>query len=236
MSMIWLVGIRDAWLDEFADVLSGFFAVRKVASLRSFSRLLALTEAPRNEGFLCVVRLSSSDDLMAIHASMSQFGRECPQARVCVIGEISSDQKKLLETLKIAALGLPEDMVQTAKLLRSLMAAPTQSPLIGAEFIRIGDIEVDREASCLRVLATGVEEPLTPKEIKILQVLSSAVNQSITREDLIRKVWIGTRVSASTVDSHMSRLRKKIEHSFECALETRYGTGWMLSHRGSAAP
>jgi DNA-binding response OmpR family regulator len=81
----------------------------------------------------------------------------------------------------------------------------------------------------MRIMATGVEEPLTPKEIRILQVLSSSVNQSIGRDELVTKVWAGMRVSASTVDSHMSRLRKKIEQSFECRLETKYGSGWVLS-------
>lgn len=212
MSIIWLVGTTDVWLEEFSEVLSGFFGVRRVASLLSFGRLLGLGDIPRRESYICLVYLNQKDDLMAIHSSFSRFLKEYSRNHLCVIGHLSEDQKKVVESFNIASLGLPEDMVQAAKLLRKLTAPkppkPTQS--LGDDCIRIGDIEVDRGAACMRVTATGVEEALTPKEIRIIQVLSMAVNQPISREELVRKVWSGTHVSASTVDSHMSRLRKKL--------------------------
>jgi len=78
----------------------------------------------------------------------------------------------------------------------------------------------------------GFEEPLTPKEVRIIQVLSACVNQVVGRDELVSKVWLGVRVSASTIDSHMSRLRRKIDQSFECRLETQYGNGWKMAVRG----
>jgi DNA-binding response OmpR family regulator len=97
--------------------------------------------------------------------------------------------------------------------------------------IRVGDIEVDRDLAMMRVLATGLEESLTPKEVRIMQVLTLSANKTIGRDELIGKVWAGVRVSTSTIDSHMSRLRRKIEQSFECRLETEYGSGWKLAVR-----
>ena len=233
MSMIWLVGAPDAWFEEFSDLLAGFLGVRRVASLLSFGRLIGIGDIPSPDCFICLVYLSPTDDLMAIHSSFSRFLREYSGNQLCVLGNISEDQRKLVESFNIASLGMPEDMVQTAKLLRKLTAtgARALNQSLPDECIRIGDIEVDRGAACMRVMATGVEESLTPKEIRIMQVLSLAVNRPISREELIKKVWSGTHVSASTVDSHMSRLRKKIDQSFECRLETKYGSGWVLSLR-----
>ena len=231
MSTIWLVGEPDDWLDEFSTVLSGFFGVRRIASLLSFGRLVGLGDLPRNDGFACLIYLRPSDDLITIHSSFSRYLKETSRNSLCVIGSLSEEQRKVVEGFNIAALGLPEDMVQVAKFLRMLttVGEPTSAGSLGDERFRIGDIEVDRGAANMRVLATGVEEALTPKEIRIIQVLSLAVNQPVAREDLIKKVWSGTHVSASTVDSHMSRLRKKIDQSFECRLETKYGSGWVLS-------
>jgi Transcriptional regulatory protein, C terminal len=233
MSMIWLVGTSDEWLEGVASVLSGFFAVRRIGSLKNFGRLITLGETPKAEPFFCVVRIAPSDDLISIFSAFSSFGREFRANQLCVLGDLSADQRKVVENFRVAILGTPQDLVQTAKLLRRLMAPAKTQPVrpLGDEILRIGDLEIDRSTSLMRVIATGVEEALTPKEVRIIFVLSGSVNQSISREELIKKVWSGTHVSASTVDSHMSRLRKKIDQSFECRLETQYGSGWVLSLR-----
>lgn len=230
MSTVWLVGSPCDWLDEFAGILSGFFGLRRIAGLKSFGRLIALGEIPVDIPFHCIVSLTDQDTPMTVHTALSRFLLENQPSQICIIGQTSEDQRKVAENHKIACLGVPSEMVQTAKLIRSLMrmGSPRKVTLTD-DFIRVGDIEVNRSRACMRIMATGVEEPLTPKEIRILQVLSSSVNQSIGRDELVTKVWAGMRVSASTVDSHMSRLRKKIEQSFECRLETKYGSGWVLS-------
>ena len=150
-----------------------------------------------------------------------------------VIGDVTLEQRKVVENFRVASLGIPPDLVKTSKLLRKLML-PVDQPAakyVSEDVLVIGDIEIDRVAGRMRVLATAVDEPLTPKEIRIISVLSGVLNHAITREELIKKVWLGTHVSANTVDSHMSRLRKKIDQSFECRLETQYGCGWTLSMR-----
>ena len=233
MSMIWLVGAQDPWTHEYADVLSGFFAVRRISSLRNFKRLLMLNEAPRSGEFMCILRISEAEDLIELHAALSEFLAIFNRFSIYVVGEALADHKMLLQGLGIAFLGVPVDIVESAKLLRRMIEGGSEKVLVDVlnSSIRIGDIEIDREAARMRVLATGFDEPLTPKEIRIFQVLSTSVNKTISRDELVKKVWPGIRVSASTVDSHISRLRKKIDQSFECRLETNYGTGWTLAIR-----
>lgn len=230
MSTVWLVGSSCQWMEDISVVLSSFFGVRRIASLRSFQRLIALGDIPPQPNFLCVVRILPEDDLLTIHSALSRFVTEDHSSRMCIVGDITQEQRKVAENFRIGCLGIPGDMVQFAKMIRTLTSAPElEKAHVKDDFIRVGDIEVDKSKGCLRILATGFEESLTPKEIKIIQALSSSLNQPIGRDDLLSKVWQGTRVSTNTIDSHMSRLRKKIEKSFECRLETRYGSGWVLS-------
>ena len=90
------------------------------------------------------------------------------------------------------------------------------------------------DASSINAIREGIEQAelgLNPSDDgRVLRLNIPPLNTE-RREELIKKVWLGTHVSANTVDSHMSRLRKKIDQSFECRLETQYGCGWTLSMR-----
>ncbi len=235
MSTVWLVGLADEWQDEFAVTMSGFFGIRRVAGLVNFGRLISISDADIDYCSYCVVRLTASDHIMTIHATFSRFLRENHPSSICVVGDLNAEQQRLVEGLHIANLGLPSDMVQTAKMIKSLIR-PVKSGKVAHsrdDFLRFGDVEVNVATGRLRILAMGIDEPLTPKEIRILQVLSAAMNKGVARDELVEKVWAGMKVSASTVDSHMSRLRKKFEQSFDCQLETKYGSGWTLTVGGS---
>lgn len=231
MSTVWLIGSADEWQDEFAAILSGFFGIRRIGGLVNFGRLIAISEIGVDQCSFCIVRLMPDDHIMTIHAAFSRFLRDNHHSRICVVGELTSDQQKLVEGLQIANLGVPIDMTQTAKVIKSLIRPNIveNSSRSRHDLLQFGDVEVNVATGRMRILAMGVDEPLTPKEIRILQVLSAAMNKSVAREELVDKVWAGLKVSDSTVDSHMSRLRKKFEQSFDCHLETKYGSGWVLT-------
>lgn len=230
MSTVWLIGSADEWQDEFSAILSGFFGIRRVSGLVNFGRLTTIAESGVDQCSFCIVRLTENDQLMTIHSAFSRYLRENERSRICVVGDLTSEQRQLVEALQIANLGMPYDMVQTAKVIKSLIRPmKSQNTLKSREdLLRFGDVEVNVATGRMRILAMGIDEPLTPKEIRILQVLSAAMNKSVARDELVDKVWAGLKVSDSTVDSHMSRLRKKFEQSFDCQLETKYGSGWVL--------
>lgn len=231
MSTVWLVGSADEWQDEFAETLSGFFGIRRVAGLVNFGRLISMANSDVDTCSYCVVRLTPDDPIMTIHAAISRFLRENHPSRICVVGNLTSDQSRLVEGLRVANIGVPSDMIQTAKMIKALISQKNRenTGFSNENLIRFGDVEINVAKGRLRILATGIDEPLTPKEIRIIQVLSSAMNTAVRRDELVEKVWAGMKVSANTVDSHMSRLRKKFEQSFDCQLETKYGNGWLLA-------
>ncbi len=233
MSMIWLVAPNDTWSSELSDLIAGLYAVRRIASLHSFSRLLQLGESPKADEFLCLIHLSPQHALSEVHAVLSLCLTSIKNTQVCIVGDLTDAQRQLLDVFQVPRLSQSQDPKLIATHLRGLFSRNQrhQAPSVTERLIKIGDIEVDRDLAKLRVAATGLEESLTPKELRILYVLAVAANKTIARDELIKAVWPGVRVSTSTIDSHMSRLRKKIEQSFECRLETHYGNGWKIAIR-----
>lgn len=233
MSMIWLVAPNSEWSDDLANYLSGVFAVRRITSLRSLVRLLKLDDPATARELICLIHIEKTQDILEAHSVLSSCLLKLTADQICIHGDLNPELKKLVTSLNLRCVGPLLSLNELTKSLKSLMTRPRVSDRIHVteDTIRIGDIEVDRNLSLMRIMATGFQEPLTPKEVRILQVLSLAANTTIGRDELVRKVWAGVRVSTSTIDSHMSRLRKKIEQSFECRIETAYGSGWKISVR-----
>ncbi len=236
MSMIWLVAPNDTVSSELSDVLAGLYAVRRIASLQSLSRLLKLGEIPKADDFLCLIHLSQNHALTEVHATLSMCLIHIKSTQVCVLGDLTDAQHQLLDVFKVPHVSNGQEPKLIAWHLRGIFSSNQrdQGPIVTERIIKIGDIEVDRDLARLRVAASGLEEPLTPKEVRILHVLAVAANKTISRDELVKAVWPGVRVSASTIDSHISRLRRKIEQSFECRLETHYGNGWKIAVRSQA--
>lgn len=233
MSIIWLVAPDDKPTAELTDSLAGSFAVRRIAGLATLVRLLKMNEVRPSEGFVCLISIKADQDLIAMHSAISCCLKIMSSTEICLFGELTDEQMKLAKNFGLLVLAHPTSYTAFGRDLQQILQKNTRriAASISENIIRIGDIEVDRDLASMRVLATGFEESLTPKEVRIIQILSVAANKTVGRDELIGKVWAGVRVSTSTIDSHMSRLRKKIEQSFECRLETEYGSGWKLAVR-----
>jgi len=233
MSMIWLVAPDEKSTSDLTDFLSGLFAVRRIGGLLSLTRLLKLNEMRPTEGFLCLISIDPDHNLIEMHSGLSSCLRVLKPHEVTIVGNLTEEQIRLAKSFALDTIVEPTDYTEFSRQLNSKFQKQFRSVVshVSENMIRVGDIEVDRDLARMRVLATGLEESLTPKEVRIMQVLTLSANKTIGRDELIGKVWAGVRVSTSTIDSHMSRLRRKIDQSFECRLETEYGSGWKLSVR-----
>jgi two-component system, OmpR family, alkaline phosphatase synthesis response regulator PhoP len=83
-----------------------------------------------------------------------------------------------------------------------------------------------------RVTVQGKEVELTPKEYELLAYLMQRPGQAVGRETLLRQVWgYDEVVDSRAVDTHISRLRAKIEAdpSAPTLLQTVRGFGYRLS-------
>ena len=79
-----------------------------------------------------------------------------------------------------------------------------------AEIVEVGDLTIDRLA---RVVAVrGETMHLAGKEFELLSALADEPHRVFTKDELLRDVWgYPSFTRTRTLDSHVSRLRQKLE-------------------------
>ncbi len=115
----------------------------------------------------------------------------------------------------------PELRARVVALLRRSRRRP------GAGRIRIGPLELD--PSSRQVWLHGERLELSKKEFALTRALSAEPTRVFTREELLRGVWgfrsLGT---TRTLDSHASRLRKKLNARGDSFVVNVWGVGYRL--------
>lgn len=88
------------------------------------------------------------------------------------------------------------------------------------------------EASKRRVVVSGEKLELTPKEFELLYLMASNPGKAFSREALLNKIW-GYHYSGyeHTVNSHINRLRSKIEKDINNPkyILTSWGVGYRFN-------
>ena len=115
-----------------------------------------------------------------------------------------------------------EFMARIESLLRRRQSAQATS-------LRFGNIEVD--LSGRRVKLAGVDVDLTQREFDLAVIFLRNVGRVLPREELLASVWVrDSEVDTRTVDTHASRLRKKLGLGGESGLmlSSVYGQGYRL--------
>ena len=120
-----------------------------------------------------------------------------------------------------------------AELYARLRALARRQPLVEAETTRltVGDLVLERTTQT--VTRAGERLDLLPREYRILEYLMLNEGQLVTRTMLLERVW-GYRFDPKTslVQTHLSRLRAKVDRPFEIELiRTVRGAGYVLSAR-----
>ena len=97
--------------------------------------------------------------------------------------------------------------------------------------MRLGPLEVDPIAR--RVELGGERISLSKKEFALLRALADDPTRVFTREELLRGVWgyrsLGT---TRTLDSHASRLRRKLSSAGDRFVVNVWGVGYRLIDGG----
>ena len=93
--------------------------------------------------------------------------------------------------------------------------------------LRVGPLELDPLAR--RVSLHGKELRLSKKEFALLRALASDPTRVFTREELLRGVWgFRSMGHTRTLDSHASRLRKKLARDGDRFVVNVWGVGYRL--------
>ncbi len=93
--------------------------------------------------------------------------------------------------------------------------------------IAVGELAIDRAAR--RVSVDGVAVPLAAKEYELLVKLASEPARVFTKEELLREVWGFRSLGRTrTLDSHASRLRRKLAAAGGDFVRNVWGVGYSL--------
>jgi two-component system phosphate regulon response regulator PhoB len=101
-------------------------------------------------------------------------------------------------------------------------------PGLAEDRVRFGDLVIDRVAH--RVKRSGKEIHLGPTEFRLLDYLMQHPGRVFSREQLLDAVWgSDVYVEARTVDVHIGRLRKALNHQAEAdPIRTVRSAGYSL--------
>lgn len=104
-----------------------------------------------------------------------------------------------------------------------------KSPAAAAAVLTCADLTM--ELASRRVARAGREIGLLPREFKLLEYFLRHKEQVVTRTMLLEHVWdYSNEPHAGIIDTHVSRLRKKIDDGFTSPLlHTVRGVGYRLS-------
>ncbi|MGQ0455768.1 MAG: winged helix-turn-helix domain-containing protein [Hyphomicrobium sp.] len=98
--------------------------------------------------------------------------------------------------------------------------------------LKVADLEMDMISR--RVMRAGQDIDLQPREFRLLEVLMRNKGRVVTRTMLLERVWsFHFDPKTSVVETHISRLRSKIDKPFERELiHTVRGSGYSI-HDGA---
>jgi two-component system phosphate regulon response regulator PhoB len=106
------------------------------------------------------------------------------------------------------------------------------SPSKEADLVEFGKLRIDTSAH--RVWVSGKEIDLTALEFKLLYTLWQRKNRVQSRATLLDVVWgITAEINTRTVDTHVKRLREKLEGAADY-IETVRGVGYRFAEAPEA--
>jgi two-component system OmpR family response regulator len=115
-----------------------------------------------------------------------------------------------------------------AELLARVSALARRPPIVETTSLRVGELEIDLLTRA--VTRGGKRIELLAQEFKILEYLMRHAGEIVTRTMLLEKVWdFHFDPKTNIVETHISRLRAKIDKGFDRPLlHTVRGAGYVI--------
>ncbi|WP_266169493.1 response regulator transcription factor [Dyella subtropica] len=174
---------------------------------------------------LIVDRMLPHTDGITMVRKLRFAGCEMPVLMVSALGEVDAR----VEGLEAGAddyLAKPFAMTELRARLSALSRRPRMAETITR--LRVADLELDRISR--EVQRGGQLIELQPREFRLLDYLMTHVDRVVTRAMLLEHVWeFHFDPQTSVVETHISRLRAKIDRGFDNdLLHTIRGFGYCL--------
>ncbi|MBU6375002.1 MAG: response regulator transcription factor [Bdellovibrionales bacterium] len=95
--------------------------------------------------------------------------------------------------------------------------------------VTLGNLLIDRAK--MEAQVSGMPLALSALEFRLLEYFAQHRDEILSRDKILKDIWKDAVVTARTVDTHVSFLRKKLSGS-TYSIRTLYGAGYILKPRG----
>ena len=171
------------------------------------------------------------DLLREVRASEAAAGRLDPRLPVIVVTGRAGDLDRVrgfdrgADDYVVKPFSYPELRARVAAVLRRARHRP------GSGRLRVGPLELDPLSRTVELEGEPIH--LSKKEFALLRALAEDPTRVFTREELLRGVWGFRSLGATrTLDSHASRLRKKLSGAGGGFIVNVWGVGYRLIDGG----
>jgi two-component system OmpR family response regulator len=174
---------------------------------------------------MVIDRMLPGVDGLAIVKTIRAAGTRAPVLLLTTLGGVNDR----VEGLEAGADDYLTKPFAFAELLARVNALARRPPMAAEPTVlRVGDLEMDRLSRT--VTRNGASIELQPQEFRLLEYLMRNAGQVVTRTMLLENVWeFHFDPHTSVVETHISRLRAKIDRDFgDELLHTVRGAGYIL--------
>ena len=196
-----------------------------VAHIPSGSEAVRAVSAESRYDVAIVDRLLPDIDGVSVLQFWRANGVQLPALMLTALGTVADRVSGLqggADDYLVKPFALPE--------LHARLCALQRRPMLGepATQFRSGDVQVDLLQRLVR--RGGREIHLQPREFDLLALMMRHPGREITRKMFLETVWgITFDPNTNVVDSHISRLRTKLNHGFpHNPIETVHGVGYRI--------
>jgi DNA-binding response OmpR family regulator len=215
-----VVGASERTMNLVADAVSP-----AEAEVVRVDDLVAPSPVPIEFIDLCIIDVSGPEKRQL--DMVRQARGRWPVVGICALG--CRDVVPVLSAGADYALGADAAReVVVAQVAAGLRRARASSNLMRVAF---GDVVYDREAR--RVWCAGTEVSLTPRELRLFDVLFCRAGTPVPLDTLQKHVWNddGETPTSNALAVYVSYLRKKLTGSRSVTVETMRGVGYRLARR-----
>lgn len=174
---------------------------------------------------IVVDRMLPGLDGLSLVKMLRASGNATPVLMLTAIGSIA-DRVEGLELGADDYLVKPFAFSELVARVNALGRRPT--PQLETAKLAVGDIEIDLHRRTVH--RAGKKIALQPREFSLLAELMRNSHRVVTRTMLLERVWdFDFEPKTNIVETHLSRLRSKLNAGFEVdAIETVRGAGYMI--------
>lgn len=191
----------------------------------SMAQMLEALQRERFDLLLLDWRLPDGSGLEVLQWVRQNLGWEI----AVVVLTACEDEQNVVEALQAGADDYVVKPAKQQELLARLATAVRRTRPGGMPVLRLGAYEVDVQRHSLKL--DGAEVKLTQKEFELAVYLFQTPGKLLSRDHLLNRIWgLNTEVDTRTVDTHVSRLRKKLalDGSRGWKMVPVYGYGYRL--------